>query len=406
MSLTKVTYSMVSGAPGNVLDHGTNTTPGTTNMAPAINAAIAAHDDVYIPEGIYNITSTILVPAGKRVRGAGAGTRIKSSLSSGVAAFTVGNPANNVLSYGCGVSDLNIEPPTANTGTIGILAYSTVGARFANIEVQSDVNIGTIGFKLDGGYSAFFNVLDNFLCNHCHIGYWITTTGVSYPTCQTFIGCSSFGDANAGDATSIGFKFEVVATNSCGTDSTIIGGNMEWCGTGVEVIDFNKLTVIGLRNENNTVDIQGGAFTSNCAFIGCRNIGTVDTLATTNGGYGRNSFFACDGAAGIVNTVGTKTVMEAFDATDTPLAIVGFPAQTAALQQYKNSGGSVLCEVLADGNVCVGGPTGTANTTTIKGISSLTVGAAGGASALPATPLGYMVFDKDGTTVKVPYYSA
>jgi hypothetical protein len=39
-------------------------------------------------------------------------------------------------------------------------------------------------------------------------------------------------------------------------------------------------------------------------------------------------------------------------------------------------------------------------------VSSTTVGAAGGASALPATPLGYFTFNKtDGTPVKVPYYN-
>lgn len=35
-----------------------------------------------------------------------------------------------------------------------------------------------------------------------------------------------------------------------------------------------------------------------------------------------------------------------------------------------------------------------------------TVGAAGGASALPATPTGYLKIDQDGTTVAVPYYAS
>lgn len=36
-----------------------------------------------------------------------------------------------------------------------------------------------------------------------------------------------------------------------------------------------------------------------------------------------------------------------------------------------------------------------------------TVGAAGGASALPATPLGYIIVNLGGTgSVKIPYYSA
>lgn len=34
-----------------------------------------------------------------------------------------------------------------------------------------------------------------------------------------------------------------------------------------------------------------------------------------------------------------------------------------------------------------------------------TVGAAGGASALPATPLGYLIAIVGTTTVKIPYYN-
>jgi hypothetical protein len=63
MSLTKVTNSMILGAYVNVLDYGTNTVPGTTNMAPAINAAIVAAGEggtVFFPKGTYNTTSPIL----------------------------------------------------------------------------------------------------------------------------------------------------------------------------------------------------------------------------------------------------------------------------------------------------------------------------------------------------------
>ena len=44
-------------------------------------------------------------------------------------------------------------------------------------------------------------------------------------------------------------------------------------------------------------------------------------------------------------------------------------------------------------------------TLTFNGSTQTTVGAAGGASALPATPLGYVsIFLSDGTEVVVPYY--
>lgn len=41
----------------------------------------------------------------------------------------------------------------------------------------------------------------------------------------------------------------------------------------------------------------------------------------------------------------------------------------------------------------------------IQGAGATTVGAAGGASALPATPLGYFIMQVNGVDVKVPYYN-
>lgn len=46
-----------------------------------------------------------------------------------------------------------------------------------------------------------------------------------------------------------------------------------------------------------------------------------------------------------------------------------------------------------------------AGTVTYGGTTASTVGAAGGASALPATPLGYIIVNVAGTTAKIPYYN-
>lgn len=54
---------------------------------------------------------------------------------------------------------------------------------------------------------------------------------------------------------------------------------------------------------------------------------------------------------------------------------------------------STAAQSVASGTVCFGSTTAT------------TVGAAGGASALPATPLGYMIAFVGSTRVKIPYYS-
>lgn len=59
MSLTKATFSMLSGAPINVVDYGADPT-GSTNSTAAIQAAIDAGKSVYFPAGNYAVTGTLL----------------------------------------------------------------------------------------------------------------------------------------------------------------------------------------------------------------------------------------------------------------------------------------------------------------------------------------------------------
>lgn len=70
MSLTKATYSMITGAPANLLDYGGDPT-GTNDSAAAFTAAFAAANVIYIPEGNFKIASKITIPPYGQVYGAG-----------------------------------------------------------------------------------------------------------------------------------------------------------------------------------------------------------------------------------------------------------------------------------------------------------------------------------------------
>jgi hypothetical protein len=63
---TKINFNQIKGAIYNVLDYGANTTPGTTNMQAAIQAAINAAETagggtVYIPAGTYAIATPLTI---------------------------------------------------------------------------------------------------------------------------------------------------------------------------------------------------------------------------------------------------------------------------------------------------------------------------------------------------------
>jgi hypothetical protein len=60
MSLTKASYSLIKGAPINVLDYGADPT-GVSDSAPAIRLALAAGKAVYFPAGNYLVNSSISI---------------------------------------------------------------------------------------------------------------------------------------------------------------------------------------------------------------------------------------------------------------------------------------------------------------------------------------------------------
>lgn len=61
MSLTKVSYSMISGTPLNILDYGADPT-GVADSSAAFAAVIGSNKDVIVPAGNYRFTSSVAIP--------------------------------------------------------------------------------------------------------------------------------------------------------------------------------------------------------------------------------------------------------------------------------------------------------------------------------------------------------
>lgn len=93
MSLTKASYSMIAGAPVNVLDFGadpTNTVSSNTAIQAAIDSGATA---IYFPAGNYKITAPLQIPtgAGPRLFGAGNLQTILTASGSFNAIFLIGD---------------------------------------------------------------------------------------------------------------------------------------------------------------------------------------------------------------------------------------------------------------------------------------------------------------------------
>ena len=400
MSLTKVSYSMISGSPANILDFGADST-GVADIATAITAALAASDSVYIPPGNFRLNTQINVPANKQIYGAGSTSILKYYGAAATFALYCGDSLV-ALNYGISISNLRIQLNTASTGAIYL--YGTQGASVMNVLVDSaTLNNANKGFVIDGGnQSSFFNILQNCNANHCaDIGYDILSTGTSFATQNIFIDCAAFGDLSSGATSSIGMNF----TGPSGTNSVIIGGNMENYGIGINLTNMTGLTFNGLRFEDCTIDINGNNQNSQCNFISCQDVDDITGFDVQNG-FGRNTFFGCSGIAGIINKQEATSIIYSKGVTQVPVTITGYPAQTAALQRWTDSSGTVLAAI-EGGALRVNNSAQTvgANEISIGSATSATVGAAGAASALPANPVGYLIINVAGTNRKIPFYT-
>lgn len=174
MSLTKVSYSMITGAFANVRDYGA-VGDGTTNDAVAIQLAFDSGKSVYFPDGTYYISNTILtLPQNAIVCG------------SGPDAIILGNGANPVaILEGTAVShkeNLILRDLTIKR-TNGTYANQR---QLVEITYADDCYIQNVIFDGDNATSVYPGAL---------IGYSVTRLNIS--------DCQFLGGANC-NLTSVG----------------------------------------------------------------------------------------------------------------------------------------------------------------------------------------------------------
>lgn len=149
MTLTKVTYSMINGAPVNVLDYGAVGDGVADDTAAIVAAVAAATSTIYMPPGTYRISTNINI-GGKQLIGAGkyetiiqcfsptSNNRFGGSTTNQAAIYSLGTTGNTIR--GSQVSDLTIDcdgllNATGGTGLKGVMFYKSHGCIASNVRV-------------------------------------------------------------------------------------------------------------------------------------------------------------------------------------------------------------------------------------------------------------------------------
>jgi hypothetical protein len=126
MSLTKVSYSMITGAPANILDYGA-VGDGTTNCSTAILAALQSGiQAVYVPLGTFAMTTNISATIATDVTFYGHGTIIYTGTTGNTNPLIAIETGNNTLTIdglnfdgndkiAAGVRVYNTATPSSNT---------------------------------------------------------------------------------------------------------------------------------------------------------------------------------------------------------------------------------------------------------------------------------------------------
>ena len=198
MALTKVTYSMISGAVANVLDFGADNTGATSNDAAIAAALTSGAKHVYLPQGTYKTTTVINRPVGVRMFGDGPTASVISAAHNGVIVDT--SPATlsgdsynslqdigftNAATYNSSIG-IKLENLTACslrrvyvTGgpAIGVQCVFVLNSEFDQLNVTDCSDVGVYLYSTDLATGTNRNVFRCMNNTYNKVGIRIDTTG-------------------------------------------------------------------------------------------------------------------------------------------------------------------------------------------------------------------------------------
>lgn len=248
MSLTKASYSMITGAPVNALDYGADPT-GVADSTSAIQAAIdvcagnSLHKTVILPAGNYIISSTIEVKEGVAIIGEGNSTAFSNG--------SQGYPTR-------------ITKKSTMT-TVGV-ALTGFRSKLENIAVLSQAGATDSGIWVKANYCSLISVASN---GHAALGIKIGAEAAAALNCNGWYLERITAAFNGTHGVYIADLFSAIGSPDVNA-GVFIGGDLRSnTGDGLLLGNQFRNTFINILAENNTgYGIRYGANALQCTFVG------------------------------------------------------------------------------------------------------------------------------------------
>ncbi len=378
---------------------------------------------VHIPAGTYSYDSTLLFYVTPTLgltifRGDGKASTVLNYTGTG-AAVGVSTPDTRI--YDCGIVDLTIFK--AGTATTGLDLDSVSTSYFEHVTITNFPTAARLHSTIEGGclYNRWYDVTAQ-MNGTAVVGFLVDALASN---ATHFTACRYNGPNNTvGTAWKIVDAIGVTVTDS-DIDQVLIGFDLT-APSGASFNDYNVFkgnrlelcgTVYSLGTDVRFTRIYGNTYQSNTVILSDSGSYTffLDPPFTSAERY------AAAGAAS-----GSRRFQNNADQGANPFVVIddntAATAGATGLQLEKTAANGVYLKGVLSGvekfSVDATGkaafqtvvlkaaaPTTAAGQVGLGATHATTVGAAGGATALPATPLGYLICNVEGTQVKIPYYN-
>jgi hypothetical protein len=386
---------------------------GIADDTAVIQAALNTRKPVYFPAGSYLFTDLTFY-GNTVIFGAGLGYTTLKYNGTGTA-FAQSTP--NTRIYNVHMRDFILTDN--NAGVKGLDLNSVSSGHFYNLAVIGFDTCIEVSSTINGG--AVYNNFFNCKAQSGTYGFVVGPVGCnsnSFIACRTNI-CGTgvlIQDSNCNTFTSCEFE-----------SNTVVAWKVTSSSSGLS----NSNTVIGTRFESNalnwlvdSVNVIGTKFLCNHILDSTiTNNGTRTQIYDVGGTISplllHSALQSDNGSFRYIRTAngGSETPLAVFrdevTSTGTPVTVQAETERTAGSFFRGKRGGTTYFDVKASGQIIGVTQKLTGATPTVSAgevgfgvTTATTVGAAGGAAALPATPVGYLTVNIGGTNYKVPYYTS